>query len=74
MSMMSGRGGVGREQRVGGGEEGVRELYAVVVKSMSEKKNDGWWEMKKREVKKKTHFRVLCPYGPNLRRASIQRL
>jgi hypothetical protein len=23
---------------VGGGEEGVRELYAVVVKSMSEKK------------------------------------
>ena len=42
---MSGRGGVGREQRVGGGEEGVRELYAVVVNSMSEgEKNDGWWE------------------------------
>ena len=29
---------MGREQRVGGGEEGVRELYAVVVKSMSEGK------------------------------------
>jgi len=41
---------------VGGGEEGVRELYAVVVNSMSEeKKNDGWSEMKKgRERQERT--------------------
>jgi len=57
--MMSGRGGVGREQRVGGGEEGVRELYAVVVNSMSEEEKKRWLVRdEEREGKTRTYSRV----------------
>ena len=54
---------MGREQRVGGGEEGVRELYAVVVKSMSEGKKTmvGGRKMKKERGRRKRTLEFYVP-------------
>ena len=48
---------------MGGGEEGVRELYAVVVKSMSEGKKTmiGGGEMKKGRQRRKRTFEFNVP-------------